>query len=60
MNKLAVLKLMLYQQFIHHHAEMGLNAPFRLFASLDITSFISQPLTALFVLSTNFLALVLV
>ena len=35
---------------------MGLNAPFRLFASLDITSFISQPLTALFVLSTNFLA----
>ena len=40
MNKLAVLKLMLrslYQQFITHHAEIGLNAPFRLFASLDIT-----------------------
>ena len=55
MNKLAVLKLMLYQQFIHHHAEMGLNAPFRLFTSLDITSFISQqPLTAaLFVLPVN-------
>ena len=53
MNKLAVFKLMLYQQFIYTTiAEMGLNAPFRLSASLDITSFISQqPLTAaLFVL----------
>ena len=32
----------MYQRFVNHHAEMGLNAPFRLSASLDMTSFISQ------------------
>ena len=44
----------MYQRFVNHHAEMGLNAPFRLSASLDMNSFITQPQnTALFVLSSH-------